>query len=238
MARRRASGWSKWWRSTGAASAHVLSNADMGYSYRHASAPDDFIFVEAVYEGVAEDRETIRAAMDAVRSTASGAAGEEPHRRLDLQEPRPAGTPNQRSAWRLIDAAGCRGLKIGDAQVSEMHCNFLINTGAATRSRPGAARRDGAGAGAGEFRRAARMGDQADRAVRGDGRVWSRSSGEGRSRRVGKAQLAHRFGNVQQFVHTMQAPWPASARHDAMIREMAPIGGLMLRTVRIASADR
>ena len=49
-----------------------------------------------------------------------------------FKNPDPPGTPNQRSAWRLIDAAGCRGLRIGDAQVSEMHCNFLINTGAAT----------------------------------------------------------------------------------------------------------
>jgi UDP-N-acetylmuramate dehydrogenase len=112
---------------------HVLSNGDMGYSYRHASVPDDFIFVEAVYEGCFEDRESIRAAMDAVqkhRETAqpvkSRTGGS------TFKNPDPPGTPNQRSAWRLIDAAGCRGLKVGDAQVSEMHCNFLINTGAAS----------------------------------------------------------------------------------------------------------
>ena len=46
--------------------------------------------------------------------------------------PDPPGTPNQRSAWRLIDAAGCRGMTIGGAQVSPMHCNFLVNTGTAT----------------------------------------------------------------------------------------------------------
>jgi UDP-N-acetylmuramate dehydrogenase len=112
---------------------HVLSNADMGYSYRHASVPDDFIFVEAVYEGSFEERESIRAAMDAVqkhRETAqpvkSRTGGS------TFKNPDPPGTPNQRSAWRLIDAAGCRGLNVGDAQVSEMHCNFLINTGAAS----------------------------------------------------------------------------------------------------------
>ncbi|MEL7480650.1 MAG: UDP-N-acetylenolpyruvoylglucosamine reductase, partial [Pseudomonadota bacterium] len=46
--------------------------------------------------------------------------------------PDPPGTPNQRSAWKLIDAAGCRGLTVGGAQVSEKHCNFLINTGEAS----------------------------------------------------------------------------------------------------------
>jgi UDP-N-acetylmuramate dehydrogenase len=111
----------------------VLTNAAMGYAYRHSTAPDDFIFVEALYEGVPQDRETIRREMDAVqnhRETAqpvkSRTGGS------TFKNPDPPGTPNQRSAWRLIDAAGCRGLRIGDAQVSEMHCNFLINTGAAS----------------------------------------------------------------------------------------------------------
>ena len=112
---------------------HVLSNTDMGYSYRHASAPDDFIFVEAVYEGMFEDPQKIRAEMDAVqhhRETAqpikSRTGGS------TFKNPDPHGTPNQRRAWQLIDAAGCRGLRVGDAQVSEMHCNFLLNTGAAS----------------------------------------------------------------------------------------------------------
>ncbi len=112
---------------------HLLSNADMGYSYRHAAVPDDYIFVEALFEGVPQEREKIRAEMDAVqehRETAqpvkSRTGGS------TFKNPDPPGTPNQRSAWKLIDAAGCRGLKVGDAQVSEMHCNFLLNTGAAT----------------------------------------------------------------------------------------------------------
>jgi UDP-N-acetylmuramate dehydrogenase len=112
---------------------HVLSNADMGYAYRHSSVPAGYIFTEAVYEGAFDDPAKIRAEMDAVQ-----------HHRETVQpiksrtggstfkNPDPPGTPNQRSAWKLIDAAGCRGLKIGDAQVSEMHCNFLINTGEAT----------------------------------------------------------------------------------------------------------
>jgi UDP-N-acetylmuramate dehydrogenase len=112
---------------------HVLSNPDMGYAYRHSSAPDDFIFVEALYQGLSEEREKIRAEMDAVqlhRETAqpvkSRTGGS------TFKNPDPPGTPNQRRAWQLIDAAGCRGLRIGDAQVSEMHCNFLLNVGAAS----------------------------------------------------------------------------------------------------------
>ncbi len=106
---------------------HVLTNADMGYTYRHSSAPDDLIFVEATYEGAFEDREKIRAEMDAVQA----------HReKAQPVKTRTGGStfknPEGAKAWQLIDAAGCRGLKIGDAQVSEMHCNFLINTGKAS----------------------------------------------------------------------------------------------------------
>jgi UDP-N-acetylmuramate dehydrogenase len=112
---------------------HVLSNAAMGYSYRHASAPDDLIFVEAVFEGPFEGRDRIRAEMDAVQAHREAAQPVKTRTGgSTFKNPDPPGTPDQRSAWRLIDAAGCRGLRIGDAQVSEMHCNFLINTGSAT----------------------------------------------------------------------------------------------------------
>ena len=143
---------------------HVLSNADMGYTYRHSSAPDDFIFVEATYEGAFEDREKIRAEMDAVQAASrDGAAGEEPHRRLDLQEPDPG---RRTSAWQLIDAAGCRGLQDRRRAGLRDALQFPHQHRRGERPRPGAARRDGAGAGAGKFRRAAGMGDQADRQVR------------------------------------------------------------------------
>ena len=106
---------------------HVLSNAAMGYSYRHSEVPADLIFVEAVFEGEAADQNTIRAQMDAVQS----------HR--ETAQPiksRTGGStfknPDGGKAWQLIDEAGCRGLTIGGAQVSQMHCNFLINTGNAT----------------------------------------------------------------------------------------------------------
>ncbi|WP_442583074.1 UDP-N-acetylmuramate dehydrogenase [Mesorhizobium sp. ASY16-5R] len=106
---------------------HVLSNADMGYSYRHSSVSKELIFTSAVFEGFPEDRAAIKAAMDAVQ-----------HHRETVQPIRektggstfknPPGT----SAWKEIDAAGCRGLMIGGAQMSPMHCNFMINTGTAT----------------------------------------------------------------------------------------------------------
>ena len=106
---------------------HVLSNAYLAYSYRHSSAPDDLIFVEATYEGAFEDREKIRADMDAVQA----------HReKAQPVKTRTGGStftnPPGAKAWQLVDAAGCRGLKVGDAQVSEMHCNFLINTARAS----------------------------------------------------------------------------------------------------------
>jgi UDP-N-acetylmuramate dehydrogenase len=111
---------------------HVLTNADMGYAYRHSAAAPDLVFVEAVYEGTPADPETIRAQMDAVQAHRERA---QPIKARTggstFKNPDPPGTPNQRHAWQMIDAAGCRGLRIGDAQVSEMHCNFLLNVGEA-----------------------------------------------------------------------------------------------------------
>jgi len=106
---------------------HVLSNADMGYAYRHSSAPPDLIFTSALFEGYAEDKATIRAAMDEVQ-----------HHRETVQPIREKTggstfkNPEGGSAWREIDKAGCRGLMIGAAQMSPLHCNFMINTGTAT----------------------------------------------------------------------------------------------------------
>src|SRR5262245_17788873 len=105
----------------------VFTNADMHYSYRHCGAPDNVIFTEAQFAGtlgdpaaIAAEMETItqsREATQPIKSRTGGSTFKNP--------------PGQK-AWQLIDAAGCRGLKVGDAQVSEMHCNFLINLGAAT----------------------------------------------------------------------------------------------------------
>ncbi|PTE09102.1 UDP-N-acetylmuramate dehydrogenase [Mesorhizobium helmanticense] len=107
--------------------AHTLSNADMGYAYRHSAAPSGLIFTSAVFEGTQEDKATIKAAMDAVQ-----------HHRETVQPIREKTggstfkNPEGTSAWKEIDKAGCRGLMIGGAQMSPMHCNFMINTGTAT----------------------------------------------------------------------------------------------------------
>ena len=106
---------------------HLLDNAAMGYSYRHSSAPKDLIFTSAVFEGYPADREEIRKAMDEVQ-----------HHRETVQPIREKTggstfkNPPGASAWKEIDKAGCRGLMIGGAQISPMHCNFMINTGNAT----------------------------------------------------------------------------------------------------------
>lgn len=107
----------------------VFANADLGYAYRHCSAPDDVIFTQALYQGRAGDPATILAEMERI-TTAREAS-------QPIKEKTGGSTfknPEGRKAWQLIDAAGCRGLVVGDAQVSEMHCNFLINRGKATAS--------------------------------------------------------------------------------------------------------
>ncbi|MEL7544510.1 MAG: UDP-N-acetylmuramate dehydrogenase, partial [Pseudomonadota bacterium] len=106
---------------------HTFTNAELAYSYRHCGAPADIIFTQALFEGEPGDPDAIRREMDEV------AAYREEHQPT---KERTGGStfknPPGHSAWKLIDAAGCRGLKIGGAQMSEKHCNFMINTGEAT----------------------------------------------------------------------------------------------------------
>lgn len=106
---------------------HVLSNADMGYAYRHCSVPADYIFTEATFQGTPGDQEEILAQMNDV---AEYREANQPTK--DRTGGSTFKNPEGHSAWKLIDAAGCRGFKVGGAQVSEKHCNFLINTGDAT----------------------------------------------------------------------------------------------------------
>ncbi|MEO0618331.1 MAG: UDP-N-acetylmuramate dehydrogenase [Pseudomonadota bacterium] len=105
----------------------TFTNEDLAYSYRHCGAPADIIFTEALFAGEAGDPDAIRREMDEV------AAYREEHQPT---KERTGGStfknPPGHSAWKLIDAAGCRGLTIGGAQMSEKHCNFMINTGDAT----------------------------------------------------------------------------------------------------------
>jgi len=106
---------------------HVLSNADMGFTYRHCGVAGDLIFTEALFQGVPGEPREILAQMDEV------AAYREANQ--PIRERTGGSTfknPPGHSAWKLIDAAGCRGFRVGGAKVSEMHCNFLINDRSAT----------------------------------------------------------------------------------------------------------
>jgi UDP-N-acetylmuramate dehydrogenase len=104
----------------------TLDLAELGYTYRHSELPEGSIVVGATFRGHAGDPEKIQAEMDRIadereasqplRSRTGGSTFKNP-----------PGT----KAWKLIDAAGCRGLTVGDAQVSEKHCNFLLNLGEA-----------------------------------------------------------------------------------------------------------
>jgi len=106
---------------------HVLPVAELDYSYRHCGAAEDLVFTEALFQGEPGDPAKILAEMDdiaayreqaqPIKSRTGGSTFKNP--------------PGQK-AWQLIDAAGCRGISVGDAKVSEMHCNFLINDGSAT----------------------------------------------------------------------------------------------------------
>ena len=106
---------------------HVLPVADLRYVYRNCGAPEDFIFTEALFQGEPGDPAKILAEMDDIAAY-----------REEVQpiKSRTGGStfknPPGHKAWQLIDGAGCRGLSVGDAKVSEMHCNFLINEGNAT----------------------------------------------------------------------------------------------------------
>ncbi len=106
---------------------NVLQNEALGFSYRHSGVPEDWIFVGADLGTEPGDPETIAGKMANI-----GAA------RSDTQPVRTQTggstfkNPDGGKAWELIDRAGCRGLRLGGAQISEQHCNFLINTGSAS----------------------------------------------------------------------------------------------------------
>jgi UDP-N-acetylmuramate dehydrogenase len=105
----------------------TFSNEEMQFAYRSCGAPTDVIFTSALFAGKREEETVIRERMDAVQQHRETAQ--------PIREKTGGSTfknPPGHSAWKLVDDAGCRGLKVGDAQVSEMHCNFLINTGDAT----------------------------------------------------------------------------------------------------------
>jgi len=110
-----------------AGSIQVFAVGDMGYRYRHCGVGEDIVFTQALFQGERGDPKIIAAEMDAIT---------EAREATQPVKSRTGGStfknPPAAKAWQLIDAAGCRGLKIGDAQVSELHCNFLINLGNAS----------------------------------------------------------------------------------------------------------
>ncbi|KAF0186106.1 MAG: UDP-N-acetylmuramate dehydrogenase [Hyphomonadaceae bacterium] len=111
---------------------HVFSNADMGYTYRHCALPEDLIFVAATFEGAKGEPSEILARMDAITQRREASQ--------PIREKTGGSTfknPDQiqsvgRKSWQVIHDAGLRGFTIGGAQMSEKHCNFMINTGDAT----------------------------------------------------------------------------------------------------------
>ncbi len=106
---------------------HAFSNAEMEFTYRNSGVDAAMIFTSARFRGQVATAAEIRARMNEVQNHRETAQ--------PIREKTGGSTfknPPGQSAWKLIDAAGCRGLRLGGAQVSEMHCNFLINTGSST----------------------------------------------------------------------------------------------------------
>ena len=105
----------------------TFGNAEMKFVYRNCGVDPSVIFTSARFRGTAAAEAAVRARMNEVQTHRETAQ--------PIREKTGGSTfknPPGHSAWKLIDAAGCRGLRVGGAQVSEMHCNFLINTGNAT----------------------------------------------------------------------------------------------------------
>lgn len=107
----------------------TLGNADLGYTYRHSELPEGAVVVAARFKGRAGEPDAIQAEMD--RISASREASQ------PLRSKTGGSTfknPEGHKAWQLVDEAGCRGLTLGGAQVSEKHTNFLLNVAEATSS--------------------------------------------------------------------------------------------------------
>lgn len=110
----------------------ILSVDELGYTYRHCAAPADLIFMEAVFEGKPDATEAVLGRMVSISDKREQAqpirekTGGSTFKNPDQEQ------SNGRGAWQVVDAAGGRGFKIGGAQMSEKHCNFMINTGNAS----------------------------------------------------------------------------------------------------------
>lgn len=107
----------------------TLKRADLGYTYRHSELPDGATVISAIFKGRAGEPADIQSEMDRI-----AASREESQPLRSKTGGSTFKNPDGQKAWQLVDEAGCRGLKIGGAQVSEKHTNFMINTGDATSS--------------------------------------------------------------------------------------------------------
>jgi len=122
-----------------AGSCVTIPVAEMGFSYRNAAAAEGLIFTGAVLQGCADDADAVTARMEAllakreaaqpVRERTGGSTFRNP---AGFSSTGRDGDSHELKAWKLIEAAGCRGLRLGGARVSQKHCNFLINSGTAT----------------------------------------------------------------------------------------------------------
>jgi UDP-N-acetylmuramate dehydrogenase len=111
---------------------HICTADDLGMHYRHIDAPKDWMFVQATFRGTASTMDEVKARMDEIktkretsqpiREKTGGSTFANPERDV----------PGTGSAWQAVDKAGCRGMTVGGAQMSTLHCNFMINLGGAT----------------------------------------------------------------------------------------------------------
>ena len=106
---------------------HILTAEQMGFTYRRSSLPPDWIFISATLHGTIGNPQVIEGRMQTI---AKSRAAAQPIREKTCGST--FANPDGQKAWQLIERAGCRGLRIGGAMMAEQHCNFMINTGAAT----------------------------------------------------------------------------------------------------------
>lgn len=124
----------------GGGNLHTLTSDQMGMTYRHTSTPDDFIFVDAIFRGVSGDADNILKHMEEIKSKREGSqpikekTGGSTFANPSVSELAAADLSPDTKVWQIIDKVGGRGLMIGGAQMSEKHCNFMINTGDASAS--------------------------------------------------------------------------------------------------------
>ncbi len=111
---------------------HRLTPDDMKFGYRHCGVPEDWIFLGCRLKGRAGDKAEIQKRMDEIQAAREGSQPIRSRTGGSTFANPPLDQSGGHKAWQLVDAAGCRGLVVGDAQVSEQHCNFLINRGSAT----------------------------------------------------------------------------------------------------------